>query len=81
MTTRPGRCGGYRHDMLARRLWPDGNVLGARIRAVPPRRGKVAAVDWTIVGIMANTRSYGSNYALDTRFYVPYARIRSRSSM
>ena len=61
------------NDMLARRLRPDGDVLGARIRAVPPRRGKVAAVDWTIVGIMANTRSYGSNLRSTPEFYVPYA--------
>jgi putative ABC transport system permease protein len=61
------------NDMLARRLRPDGNVLGARIRAVPHRRGKVQAVDMTIVGIMANTRSYGSSLRSTPEFYVPYA--------
>lgn len=61
------------NDTLARRLRPDGHVLGARIRAAPPRRGKVPAVDWTIVGVMANTRSYGSNLRSTPEFYVPYA--------
>ena len=61
------------NDAMARRLRPDGNVLGARVRAVPPRRGKVPATDWTVVGVMANTRSYGSNLRSTPEFYVPYA--------
>jgi putative ABC transport system permease protein len=61
------------NDTLARRLRPDGHVVGTRIRAIPPRRGKVPAVEWTIVGIMANTRSYGTNLRSTPEFYVPYA--------
>jgi putative ABC transport system permease protein len=61
------------NDALARRLRPDGAVLGARVRAIPPRRGKVPPVEWTIVGIMADTRSYGSNLRTSPEFYVPYA--------
>jgi predicted lysophospholipase L1 biosynthesis ABC-type transport system permease subunit len=33
----------------------------------------VPAVEWTIVGIMANTRSYGTNLRSTPEFYVPYA--------
>jgi hypothetical protein len=55
------------NDMLARRLRPDGDVLGARIRAVPPRRGKVPAVEWTIRRHHGQHAQLRIESAIDTR--------------
>ena len=61
------------NEILARRLRADGAVVGQRVRARAPRRPGAPETAWTIVGVIANTRSLGSDTRARTEFYVPHA--------
>ncbi|MEX2270449.1 MAG: ABC transporter permease [Vicinamibacterales bacterium] len=62
------------NEMLARRIRADGHVLGERI-LVKSQGGPAAAVavERTIVGVIANTRSSGVDTRARMEAYVPYA--------
>jgi predicted permease len=60
------------NEALARRLRPDGQVVGQVVSAPPPRGGRAPAVDWRIVGVMADTRSRANDTRPQPEFYVSY---------
>jgi putative ABC transport system permease protein len=62
------------NEMLARRIRADGDVIGRQI-LVKSESGPaaVAAVERTIVGVIANTRSSGVHTRSRDEAYVPYA--------
>ena len=59
-------------ETLARRLWPDGDAIGRRIRAVEPQQPGAIPAPWrTIVGVVADVRqTYDDRDQKD--MYVPY---------
>jgi len=59
-------------ETLARRLWPDGDALGRRVRAFEPQQPGAGPVAWrTVVGVAADVRqTYDDRDASDV--YVPY---------
>jgi predicted permease len=58
------------NDAMARALRADGRVLGTRIQLSPRGRPPVERV---VVGVIANTRSLGSNTRPFRELYVPFA--------
>ena len=62
------------NEVFARRLRPEGTVVGQRVLAAGPRRPPgEPAIEREIVGVIANTRSSGTNTRPTGEFYVPYA--------
>jgi hypothetical protein len=59
-------------ETLARRLWPAGDAVGHRIRAVEPQQPGTPPAPWrTVVGVVADVRqTYGDGDMRDV--YVPY---------
>jgi putative ABC transport system permease protein len=57
------------NEALARRLSPDGNVIGRTVRAGrAPRQ-----MSYEIVGVVADVRSMGTKIDVRNEFYVPFA--------
>jgi putative ABC transport system permease protein len=64
------------NEQFARRIRPDGRVVGQIIAVGNPSRPRDPAIDRQIVGVIANTRSYAMNLRSSSEAYVPYAQDR-----
>ncbi len=61
------------NDALARRIHPDGRVLGEILNVTPTTRFRDPPVLRRIVGVVASTRAVGSDTRAWDEVYVPYA--------
>lgn len=59
------------NESVARRYWPDGNALGARIRLST----NIDSLWRTVVGIVGDVRSRGLDQPPNQEFYFPYAQF------
>jgi putative ABC transport system permease protein len=64
------------NDQFARRIRPDGHVVGQIISVGNPARPKDPFIDRLIVGVIGNTRSYALNLRSSNEAYIPYAQDR-----
>ena len=59
---------------MARRYWPDGHAIGARIKTTDDRPD---AVPWlTVVGVVGDVRQMGLDAPVSPEMYVPYRPVR-----
>ena len=58
------------NDTFARQYWPDGNPIGSQLRF-----GPVAKINYTVVGIIADVRERGLQWAMKPGLYVPASQV------
>jgi putative ABC transport system permease protein len=61
------------NEALAARLDASGAVVGRTVRASRPRVPGSKPIEWQIVGVIANTRSFANDTRARAEFYVPFA--------